>query len=241
MPTDAELDWMIPVSSAPARTPRSGSVKRRKSRLNSGTSRSTETAADMASMPNMRVAKPSRIMPVSFFLSFLRKRYRTIPITARIGVKVEGLNICTSRLLPSMPERLKIHAVTVVPILAPMMTPMDWRSVIKPELTKPTTITVVAEELWITAVTPSPASKPFSRLWVIFSSKGRRLLPARRSSACPIRLMPNRNRHSPPSKLSTLKIDIGIIPSQFFFYRYHDTGGRSNALSRVCKIHVKRR
>ena len=70
-----------------------------------------------------------------------------MPISASTGVKEEGLKIRTKKLLPSMPERLRIHAVTVVPILAPMMTPMDWRSVIKPELTKPTTITVVAEEL----------------------------------------------------------------------------------------------
>ena len=39
-----------------------------------------------------------------------------------------------------------IHAVTVVPILAPMITPIDWDKVSKPALTKLTTITVVAEE-----------------------------------------------------------------------------------------------
>lgn len=37
-----------------------------------------------------------------------------------------------------------IHAVTVVPTLAPMMTPMDWRRVIRPAFTKLTTMTVVA-------------------------------------------------------------------------------------------------
>jgi len=39
-----------------------------------------------------------------------------------------------------------IQAVTVVPILAPMITPMDWERLNKPALTKLTTITVVAEE-----------------------------------------------------------------------------------------------
>ena len=38
-----------------------------------------------------------------------------------------------------------IKAVTVVPILAPMITPIAWRKVIKPALTKPTVITVVPE------------------------------------------------------------------------------------------------
>ena len=39
-----------------------------------------------------------------------------------------------------------IHAVTVVPILAPIITPIDWESVNKPAFTKLTTITVVALE-----------------------------------------------------------------------------------------------
>ena len=38
-------------------------------------------------------------------------------------------------------------AVTVVPMFAPMITPMDCLSVMSPELTNPTTITVVADEL----------------------------------------------------------------------------------------------
>ena len=47
----------------------------------------------------------------------------------------------------SIPARLSTHAVTVVPILAPIIMLMACFSVIRPELTKPTTITVVAEEL----------------------------------------------------------------------------------------------
>ena len=38
--------------------------------------------------------------------------------------------------------------------------PMAWRTCIMPELTKPTTITEVAEEDWITAVTPVPSRTP---------------------------------------------------------------------------------
>ena len=137
----------MPVSTAPTKTPKIGLENMRKISRNCGTFLRLETAEDMASMPNMSVAKPRRIIPVSFFLSALQNIYKMIPTSANIGVKEEGLNICTKRLLPSIPERLRIQAVTVVPILAPMITPMDWRSVIKPELTKPTTITVVAEEL----------------------------------------------------------------------------------------------
>ena len=50
----------------------------------------------------------------------------------------------------------------LVPRIAPMMTLMACRTFIIPELTKPTTMTEVAEEDWITAVTPVPSRTPFS-------------------------------------------------------------------------------
>ena len=64
-----------------------------------------------------------------------------------MGVKEEGLSRLSQTLPLSMPARLKSHAVTVVPTFAPMMTLIACRRVIMPELTKPTTMTVVAEEL----------------------------------------------------------------------------------------------
>ena len=53
-----------------------------------------------------------------------------------------------------------IQPVMLVPTMAPIMTAMAWRTFIMPELTKPTSITEVAEEDWITAVTPAPRSTP---------------------------------------------------------------------------------
>ena len=44
------------------------------------------------------------------------------------------------------PSQATIHAVTVVPILAPIITPIACASVRRPALTKLTTITVVADE-----------------------------------------------------------------------------------------------
>ena len=70
-----------------------------------------------------------------------------MPMSASTGVKEVGLSRRTQTLLLSMPPRLSSHAVTVVPTLAPMMTLMACRSVISPEFTKPTTMTVVADEL----------------------------------------------------------------------------------------------
>ena len=60
---------MIAVRSAPARTPKMGLENAVIRLVNSGTSRSPETEALMVSIPNMRVAKPRRIMPISLCLS----------------------------------------------------------------------------------------------------------------------------------------------------------------------------
>ena len=72
MPTEAELDWITAVSTAPASTPSTGFVNRTNICRKAGTSRRLDTAPDMVSMPNIRVAKPSRIMPVSFFFALLQ-------------------------------------------------------------------------------------------------------------------------------------------------------------------------
>ena len=138
---------MIAVRTAPASTPKRGLVNTRNSWRNWGTSCRPATAPDMAFMPYIRVANPNRIIPESLFLSCLQNRYSTIPASASSGVKEVGFISLMNQLSPLIPARLRIHAVTVVPILAPIITPMDCRSVIKPELTNPTTITVVAEEL----------------------------------------------------------------------------------------------
>lgn len=67
--------------------------------------------------------------------------------------------------------------VTVVPTFAPMMTPTAWVRESSPALTKPTTMTVVAEDDWMTAVITSPASMANSRLCVTISSSRLSRLP----------------------------------------------------------------
>jgi hypothetical protein len=91
---------------------------------------------------------------------------------------------------PSPPERRKICAVTVVPIFAPRMTPTDCLSVMMPAFTKPTTMTVVADEDWMTIVTTMPMIRAVKTLPVIFSKVFSSLEPAARSSPLPIVVMP---------------------------------------------------
>ena len=80
--------------------------------------------------------------------------------------------------------------VMVVPILAPMMIQTACFSVIMPELTKPTTMTVVAEEDWMTAVMPAPTRMPRKRLEVSRSRMPFMRLPAAASRPALIICMP---------------------------------------------------
>ena len=77
------------------------------------------------------------------------------------------------------------------------MTLMAWRTFIMPELTKPTVITAVAQEDWITAVTPVPSSTPRGSVLDRRYRIGSSLLPDTFFSPSPIRLMPNRNSAMP--------------------------------------------
>ena len=54
-----------------------------------------------------------------------------------------------------MPVRDSSHAVRVVPMLTPMVCP----SSITPEFTRPTSMTVMAEEDWMAMVIPAPSSR----------------------------------------------------------------------------------
>ncbi|MPN08667.1 hypothetical protein SDC9_155952 [bioreactor metagenome] len=148
---------------------------------------------------------------------------RNTPIIAKRGVKLSGLNSFMKKLSDSIPARLNIHAVTVVPILAPIMTPTDCDSFMMPEFTKPTTITVVAEELCITAVTSIPINTPLIGDEVSFSRIFSRRPPSVFSSAVPIICIPKRKNASPQIRLNTLKRFIAFLSRLVFctFFTYN--------------------
>ena len=101
--------------------------------------------------------------------------------------------------------------VMVVPILAPIMIHTAWVRVIMPELTKPTTMTVVAEEDWMTAVITAPTSTPRTRFAVSFSRMLFMRLPAAASKPELIICIPCRNSASPPRRLKILAILIKML------------------------------
>ena len=81
-----------------------------------------------------------------------------------------------------------------------------------PEFTKPTTMTVVADELCIMDVTASPVRRPATLLSVSFAMRFLRELPALLSSALPMMSIPNRNSASPPMRFNMSKISISCNP-----------------------------
>ena len=115
--------------------------------VNPSLSFNPETAPLIVSIPNIRMAKPSMIFPMSFFFdSPLLDIVRIIPIAASTGENDDGFNKLTHIASPSIPVNDNSHEVIVVPTLAPIMIPTTCESCMIPEFTNPTTITVVADD-----------------------------------------------------------------------------------------------
>ena len=203
--------------------PKIGFVNMVRRCVNCGTSFSGSTAELMAFIPNINTAKPSKMLPTSLCLSFLDDIIKSSPIIARIGENDVGFSIWIKKLLLSIPERLKIHDVIVVPTLAPMIIPTAWDNFMIPEFTKPTTITVVAEDDWITAVTPAPSNTALIGFDVSFSRIFSSLPPETLVRPSPITFIPYKNRARPPinDKIANMSIKrFLLIFSQFTQYIY---------------------
>ena len=85
-------------------------------------------------------------------------------------------------------------------MLAPMITPIDCVNVSSPAFTKLTTITVVAEEDWISAVINTPVSIPVTRLVVIAVRILRKRSPANFCNPSLMVFIPYRNNANDPNR-----------------------------------------
>ena len=150
--------------------------------------------------PTKRTPKPTRISLTSFTFSLFANSIIKAPIPINRGAKNSGLSMEPHSLMDTS------HAVIVVPILAPMITPTACTSVIRPAFTKPTTITVVAELLCIIAVTPAPTRIPISRFRVRNSSRCFILSPADFCRPSAMTFIPYKNIPRPPAKRNSISI-----------------------------------
>lgn len=160
-------------------------------------------------MPNRSRARPMTNSPMKRSLSLLVNMKMSATAPRNMG-RLKAL------LLSPKPKREIIHAVTVVPMLAPMMTAMAPARERRPALTKETTMTVVAEEDWMTVVTAVPVRMPRRGLPVTFPMMERMRLPAIFWRPSLISFMPKRNTASAPAKLMMIiRISENDMDSRF--------------------------
>ena len=163
MPTAADALCKTLVKTSPTRIPRMGFEKSVIIPIKFSSDLSPETAPLIAFMPNIKTAKPISMPPTWRFDISEENIYRIMPMSATIEVRVSvDRSSSQPEELPPISERQIIQPVTLVPIIAPIIMPIAWRTFIISEFTKPTTITEVADDDCITAVTPVPSRMPFS-------------------------------------------------------------------------------
>jgi hypothetical protein len=171
----AEEDCTMTVSRAPTTIKRGYTRKLLASKwaMNASTSgllRRSGTESFMICRPRKVMPKPSRIPAISrYFLCLLKKKGMAMAMAGRATAVIWNLK---PRIETSQP-------VMVVPMLAPMTTPMDWVRLTTPAFTRLTSRTVVADEDWMMAVAPIPVRIPAKRLVVSAPMMPRMRFPAR--------------------------------------------------------------
>ena len=149
----------------------------------------------MVVIPMNRTPNPRITIPMFCIFCLLQNIYITTPAITNSGASAERLKEIN-------------WEVTVVPMFAPMMIPIACDSFMMPEFTKPTTMTVVAEDDWITAVTPAPSNTALNGIEDRLSKIRSNFQPDIFSRPPPITLIPYRNIARPPIIVRIPKIFI---------------------------------
>jgi len=133
---------MMAVTTAPARIPNTGLWPRTTNIFtNPSYSLNGPTASDIVVMPMNRSPKPITMLEISLVERLFPVSITITPAITATGASFDGLKNSAHSTEDTS------HPVTVVPMLAPMITPMAWVRFISPAFTNPTTMTVVADEL----------------------------------------------------------------------------------------------
>ena len=139
---------MIAVTRAPTRIPRIGFLPSTANAFAKiGASVYGATEPDMKVRPTNRRPTPIQISPARLSFFFLENIKKAAPMATTSGAKNDG---CKTFIASPREFKETIHAVIVVPMFAPMMTPTAWVRFRIPAFTKPTTMTVViTNAVWI--------------------------------------------------------------------------------------------
>ena len=166
--------------------------------MNSGEERRPAMEPLIIFIPRKSMPRPVIILPTCFIFSFFANIIKAAPINTNSGATSP---IPTASRTPFI----------VAPILAPIIMPTVCERVIRPEFTKPTSITVVADDDWISAVIKVPIITPLNVVEVNFSISLFIFSPAAASRPLLIRFIPNKNIPRPPRRPN--KSDIVITAS----------------------------
>ncbi len=96
-------------------------------------------------------------------------------------------------------------------MLEPIITPTVWLSSIMPEFTRPTSITVMAEEDWMAMVITAPRARPLKRFEVMERRTLSKRPPTIFSSPAESTCMPYRKKAKPPSRVKREKMSIKLL------------------------------
>ena len=113
-----------------------------------------------------------------------------------------------------------------------MITPIPWATFIIPALTKPTTITDVALDDWITAVTAVPSNTPLIGVLVSLNNVFSKLFPATLWRPVPISDIPNKNKATPHKIANIVVITLILLPQSNFFFIFDAPSIARNAVYR---------
>lgn len=160
--TEAEELWIIAVNTKPVKIPMIGFSNEVNNDLKLSKAVNGAKASSIVVIPQKRIQSQTKILATSFNFFLFPKRRIAAPIARRIYARTEGLRILNKRFSVPRSPSLKICAVTVLPTLDPKTTGIACDNFIIPAFTNPISIIVVAAELWIIAVTPSPNPRPFN-------------------------------------------------------------------------------
>ena len=154
-------------------------------------------------MPCIRSAKPIRIVPTFFFFCVLHAIIIKAPTIAIIGEKFAGFNNDIKKFSVCILFNERSHEVAVFPTFAPNITNIVCERVIMPEFTRPTSITVSADEDCKATVIDTPRKRLINTFDVSFLSIVSSLPPATFSRLPESTFIPNRKNASPPNNEKT--------------------------------------
>ena len=121
-----------------------------KKRMNVGNCAMDLSSALISDMPKKRSPNPSTVSPHP--RRYFQEMNSITSPRMMAGIVMQAMS------------NAMICAVIVVPMFAPKMIPIDWVRFRSPAFTNPITITVLALDDWMTAVTSAPARTATNRL-----------------------------------------------------------------------------